>query len=134
MVSTSAARLCIESGRKPDIAVAFRAGDATGANIERVIEVKHVRTLGAAPVREQFGKAFDLNVLNYCLLTYYCISPDIRVGANKLGLDVAGLFIAPGMTPVELVSHVCATLEQSRKNKRFTTSVKTGYDRYQLCR
>jgi|ERR1017187_677294 hypothetical protein len=117
---------------KPDIAVTFRPDcNATGANILRVIEVKRVRKLNSGIVRQEFGKAFDLNVRSYCLLTYYPIPQDIRTGADNLGLDVAELFIVPGMTPAQLVSHVREKLEQSRNEERFRASLKTGYDDYQ---
>jgi len=117
---------------KPDIAVTIRPDcNATGANILRVIEVKRVRQLSTGTVRQEFGKAFDLSVRSYCLLTYYPIPQDIRTGAENLGLDVAELFIAPGMTPAQLVSHVRAKLERSRNEERFKASLKTGYDDYQ---
>jgi hypothetical protein len=117
---------------KPDIAVTIRPDcNATGANILRVIEVKRVLKLNSGIVRQEFGKAFDLNVRSYCLLTYYPIPQNIRTGADNLGLDVAELFIAPGMTPAQLVSHVREKLERSRNEERFKTSLKTGYDDYQ---
>ncbi|HVN89189.1 MAG TPA: hypothetical protein VMT61_05190 [Candidatus Binataceae bacterium] len=116
---------------KPDLAVSFGPDcDATGGNIQRVIEVKHVRQLRTSSIRQEFAKAFDLSVCSYTLLTYYHIPPNISAGANNLGLDVAELFIAPGMTPAELVSHVCTKLEQSRNAERFTASLKTGYEDY----
>jgi hypothetical protein len=119
-------------GAKPDIAVTFRPDrNAIAANIQRVVEVKHVKKLRALSVRQEFAKAFDLNVRSYCLLTYYRIPQDIRTGADNFGLDVAELFIAPGTTPAQLVSQVCAKLEQSRNEERFKTHLKTGYDDYQ---
>ena len=108
---------------KPDIAVTFRpVCDATGGNIQRVVEVKHVRKLRSLSVRQEFAKAFDLSVCSYCLLTYFPIPANIRSGADKFGLDVAELFIKPGMTPAELVSHVCERLKESRNAERFTTN------------
>ena len=117
---------------KPDIAVTFRpVCDATGGNIQRVVEVKHVRKLRSLSVRQEFAKAFDLSVCSYCLLTYFPIPANIRSGADKFGLDVAELFIKPGMTPAELVSHVCERLKESRNAERFTTNLKTRYEDYQ---
>jgi len=119
-------------GATPDIAVTFRPDcDPTGGNIQRVIEVKRVRQLGTASVRQEFGKAFDLIVCSYCLLTYYPTPPKIRSGADKFGLDVAELFIKPDMPPAELVSHVCERLKRSRNEERFATHLKTGYADYQ---
>jgi hypothetical protein len=116
-------------GAIPDIAVTLRPDCKTiGANIQRVIEVKRVRRLSAQKIREEFAKAFDLNVRSYCLLTYYPIPMKIRTGASKFGLDVAELFIASHMTPADLVAHVCKKLEESRKAERFTSQLKTGYD------
>lgn len=116
----------------PDIAVTLRPERAaTGGNIQRVIEVKRVLQLGAPTVRQEFGKALDLNVRSYCLLTYNPIRPKISAGANKFGLDVAALFIARGMTPEQLVSHVCEKLEKSRKEERFPAGLKTRYEEYQ---
>ncbi len=118
---------------KPDIAVTVRPDcGATGGNLQRVIEVKRVKKLGAATVRQEFAKAFDLNVRTYCLLTYYEVRPDICGGAKKLGLDVVELFDARGRTPAELVSHVCAKLEQSRNEERFAANIKKGYEDYLL--
>jgi hypothetical protein len=119
-------------GATPDIAATVRADcDPTGGNIQRVIEVKRVRQLGAALVRQEFGKAFDLNVCSYCLLTYYQIPPKIRSGADRFGLDVAELFIKPDMQPAELVSHVCERLKRSGNEERFATHLKSGYADYQ---
>ena len=95
------------------------------------IEVKRVLQLGAPTVRQEFGKALDLNVRSYCLLTYNPIRPKISAGANKFGLDVAALFIARGMTPEQLVSHVCEKLEKSRKEERFPAGLKTRYEEYE---
>jgi hypothetical protein len=117
---------------KPDIAVTFKPNsDATGGNVQRVVEVKHVRKLLGLSVRQEFAKAYDLSVCSYCLLTYYVIPANIRSGAEKFGLDVVELFIKPGMTAAELVSHVCERLKESRNAERFTTRLKTGYEDYQ---
>jgi hypothetical protein len=89
-----------------------------------------VRQLRTVSVRQEFAKAFDLSVCSYCLLTYYHIPTHISTGANNFGLDVAELFIAPDMTPAQLVSHVCAKLEQSRNDERFTARLKTEYEDY----
>ena len=132
MVSTSDARPCNQSAGK----TRYRGNLQTGLrcdrrNIQRVVEVKHVRKLRSLSVRQEFAKAFDLSVCSYCLLTYFPIPANIRSGADKFGLDVAELFIKPGMTPAELVSHVCERLKESRNAERFTTNLKTRYEDYQ---
>lgn len=117
---------------KPDIAVTLRpVCAAAGGNIQRVVEVKHVRKLRTLSVRQEFAKAFDLSVCSYCLLTYYPIPANIRSGAEKFGLDVVELFIKPGMTPANVVSHVCERLKESRNAERFTMRLKTEYEDYQ---
>jgi hypothetical protein len=113
---------------KPDIAVTFRPDcDAIGGNIQRVIEVKHVRQLRTVSVRQEFAKAFDLSVCSYCLLTYYHIPPHISTGANNFGLDAAELFIAPGKTPAELGVSRLRKAGTESKRRTVHPRLKTGY-------
>jgi hypothetical protein len=75
----------------PDIVVTNSSQAPTPANILRIVECKNVASIGASVIRTEYGKARDLGVASYLLLSYFRV-PGKRVGAARaLGLDLTDI-------------------------------------------
>jgi hypothetical protein len=90
------AMTAVRSGLKarPDICVTVDAQPPSESNVVYIVECKNVAELGAQTVRSEFGKARDLGVASYVLLSYYPVSERVASGAERLGLRVvdSGLY------------------------------------------
>ena len=121
-------------GGRPDLLVTFTGELPTARNIDRIVEVKFVRSLGASNIRAEFGKAYDLRVRSYFIWTYYTPRPDVVAGARGLRLDVEelGFDTDRGLElleqPAALLSKVAHALEESRKAQRFAGGVERAND------
>jgi hypothetical protein len=81
----------IVSGMKarPDLLIAYEP-IISETSVFTIRESKH-RRLQAATIRSEFGKAFDLRVRSYVLVSYYRVPRKTCMAANQLGLEVEAL-------------------------------------------
>ena len=114
---------------RPDLFVTSTPEHPTVRNIVRVVEVKFVKSFGAASLRAEFGKGYDLRVRSYFIWTYYTPRPAIAAGAVGLRIDLQGLGFDTDRQqdlieqPAALLSKVAHALEESRKAERFAAGV-----------
>jgi hypothetical protein len=73
---------------RPDIVVTTTSDSPSPATIERIVECKCHKRIGAPVIRGEFGKAHDLRVTSYLIWSFNTPSQKIIDGAKKLGLDV----------------------------------------------
>ena len=93
---------------------------------------KFVKSFGAADLRAEFGKGYDLRVRSYFIWTYYTPSPAMAAGAVGLRIDLQGLGFDTNRQqdlieqPAALLSKVAHALEESRKAERFAARCRTS--------
>jgi hypothetical protein len=73
---------------RPDLAIARSAQQLDETTIVSVTECKWGKNLTAALVRTEFGKAFDLQVTSYTIVSYKGASDRLKDAARLLGIDV----------------------------------------------
>ena len=116
-------------GGRPDLLVTYTVDAPASANVARVVEAKYVQRLGAATIRAEFGKAYDLRVQSYFIWAYYTPSPKVVASARRLRLDFEELGLdtlqRPDLIdkPAALLSKVAHALEEARKAARFAAGV-----------
>jgi hypothetical protein len=116
-------------GGRPDLLVTLAPDPPTARNIDRIVEVKFVKSLGAPSIRSEFGKAYDLRVKSYFIWTYYTPRADIVAGARGLKLDVMEIGFDTDRRselikrPAVLLARVGDALEESRRAQRFARGV-----------
>lgn len=72
----------------PDLCVTTSPDPPSLGNVAYVIDCKNVMVLDAATVRAEAGKAYDLQVASYVLLSYNRVSERVKEGAARLGVRV----------------------------------------------
>ncbi len=114
---------------RPDIVVTTTPDPPSSLTIERIIECKCQKKVGAPVIRGEFGKAHDLRVTSYLIWSLNTPSKKIIDGARKLGLDIEtfgfdderrSVLISK---PENLLFHVANTQEFSKRNNRFAQIV-----------
>lgn len=116
-------------GSRPDIIITDSPSDPSSKAIKRVIECKFCRRLGAPIVRAEFGKAFDLKPASYLIWSYIMPSPNVILGAKKLGIDIVGLGFDTTMraellaSPENLQKHISSALQDSRREANFAKAI-----------
>jgi hypothetical protein len=110
---------------RPDILVSNTADSPGPDTIVRVVECKNVKAIDASLLRQEFGKARDLEVAAYALLSYQEVAPAKVQAANRLGLDLdsIGLY-GPLREEVladapRLAERVTSVLDSSKRENRF---------------
>lgn len=73
---------------RPDLAIARSDQQLDENTIVSVIECKWGKNLTAALVRTEFGKAFDLQVTSYTIVSYMGAPDRLKDGARLLGVDL----------------------------------------------
>lgn len=108
-------------GSRPDLLVTSDSKQPTHSNIIRIIECKCQKSIGAQVIRAEFGKAYDLKVTSYLILSFITPSLSAKEGCKNLGLDIEALGFDTDMrekliaNPENLVWHVANTVEVSKK-------------------
>jgi hypothetical protein len=74
---------------RPDITYT-NAPDIRPDTVVSIRECKH-GGVGAKTIRSEFGKAYDLRVASYIIVSYYPLSDRLRIAASRFGLDVEAL-------------------------------------------
>lgn len=114
---------------RPDIIVTTTADSPSSLTIERIVECKCYKKMGAPIIRGEFGKAHDLRVTSYLIWSFNTPTKKVIDGARKLGLDIETfgfdddrrtVFISK---PENLLFHVANTQEVSKRNNRFAQVV-----------
>ncbi|MBN1546669.1 MAG: hypothetical protein JW902_08430 [Syntrophaceae bacterium] len=72
----------------PDIVITRNFGTLSTDNVLSVIECKHRRNLNITDIRQEFGKAFDLGVDNYQIISYYNTQTKLVKAAKQLGIEL----------------------------------------------
>ena len=110
---------------QPDIVITDSDKIVDSKSIHSIIECKCVRQLGAKDIRAEFGKAHDLSVASYTILSYYARPQSLVEAAKILGLDfeIFGLHTKDRSAYLDktkdLAADLSATLETCKKRKRF---------------
>jgi hypothetical protein len=110
---------------RPDLVVSTSSRDLGPDTIVRIVECKNVRQITSSMIRAEFGKAHDLKVSSYLVLTYYENSQSNILAAQSLGLDLSsvGLYGPQRLNlisgEVTVAEKVRKALVNSRKEKRF---------------
>jgi len=110
---------------QPDIVITDSDKIVDSKSIHRIIECKCVRQLGAKDIRAEFGKAHDLSVTSYTILSYYARPQSLVEAAKILGLDfeIFGLHTKDRAAYInktkDLAADLSETLEECKKRKRF---------------
>jgi hypothetical protein len=81
---------------RPDIVINDSSDSITQGNIERVIECKRVKRLGAIAVRSEFAKGYDLGVDIYHIWSFYRPSNKVIAGAKALGINIGHIGFEKG--------------------------------------
>jgi hypothetical protein len=108
-------------GSRPDLIVTNDIKQPSPSNIVRIVECKCIKSIGAPLIRSEFGKAYDLKVASYLILSFTSPKQKIRVGCRNLGMDIEALGFDTDMRkqlidePENLVFHVANTIEVSKK-------------------
>jgi len=81
---------------KPDIVLTNTDKDVSKETITSIIECKCRENISASDLRNEFGKAFDLEVNSYLIVTYYSVSQSLIEAAKRLGIELIdfGLYSA----------------------------------------
>jgi hypothetical protein len=74
-------------GAVPDIVLASDDDRPSRSNIVSITECKCLRSIKASDLRAEFGKAFDLAVANYTIVSYHQPGPHIVRAAASMGLE-----------------------------------------------
>jgi len=118
----------------PDIVITSTDHGVDRSNILSIVECKCRQELGAADIRAEFGKAYDLGSPSYTLLSYYEPRPHIAQAASELGLDLEvfqlgtierSLYVTGTK---DLAADLTQTLDTSRKRKSFLNKINERRD------
>ncbi len=75
-------------GATPDLTATLTDGEINQSTISSVIESKYHDKVTADVLRGQFGKAYDLHVNSYTIISYRPVSETVKKAAEALGLDL----------------------------------------------
>lgn len=111
-------------GSRPDLVITSTSSLPSAATILRVVECKARKSLDAATIRAEFGKAHDLRVLSYTLWSLSAPAPRYVDGAKRLGLNLETLAFDTKAKEWQddarsLVNYVAGRLEDVRREERF---------------
>ena len=110
---------------RPDILMTKPGVNVTTENVLSIIECKCVKKLTSSTIRAEFGKAHDLRVNSYTIVSYYNPSPKLIIGAKKLGIDLIPFKLHTKerdfflRNPNDLVDSLSEDLLKSRKDMTF---------------
>lgn len=110
---------------RPDIIIAQPSVQISSESIIDIIECKCVKNISSSAIRSEFGKAHDLRVNSYTIISYYDVDNSIIESSKKLGIKIIQFMLnTPERNsfienPEELSSVLSEKIQQSRKEKDF---------------
>ncbi len=113
---------------RPDIVIATSDKKLDPTTIANVVECK-CRSLNAQEIRKEFGKAFDLKVRSYTVLSYYETPQRLKDAAKKLGIDLIDFGLSTSLRQDFLTGRrnlghdLGKMLELSRRSERFIRTI-----------
>ncbi len=119
---------------RPDLIMTTPEQFVTTKNILSIVECKCVRQLSSTTIRAEFGKAHDLRINSYTIISYY--NPDQKIvdGAKRLGIDVVPFRLRTKgrdvylKNPAQLVEGLSEDLQKSREEKNFLRLLDSAAD------
>lgn len=119
---------------RPDIVFATPDKFVTTRNVISIVECKCVRKINSKDIRAEFGKAHDLRISSYTIITYYDAGQRIVDAAKKLGIDIIPFRLHTRerdtyiRDPRQLVESLAEDLQRSREEKNFLGLLDTAAD------
>jgi hypothetical protein len=116
---------------RPDIAISISPQPLSPENIRHVVECKCVDKINSSVIRTEFGKAYDLAVSSYTIVSYYRVESKYKNAAEKLGIDIIPLNVDSILEqPVReakevLVSKLNTNLKSSISKQMFQKALTT---------
>jgi hypothetical protein len=110
---------------RPDIVITNSSRAVSPETILHIVECKNVRDINASLIRGEFGKAHDLKVSSYTILSFYEVRKSLTSAAKNLGIDLQSIELYGAnrqkyiSSPNSLALAVSSIIEKSRKEKRF---------------
>ncbi len=110
---------------RPDIIITNPTEKASSDDIVDIIECKCVKNISSNTIRSEFGKAHDLRVNSYKIISYYDIDDATIEATQKLGIDIVPFPLNTQErdkyveNPHEIVRVLSESIHKSRKEKNF---------------
>lgn len=73
---------------RPDLLITNSENKIDKSSILDIIEIKCRKKLSSTDIRQEFGKAFDLGVTSYSIISYHSVKYSIIEKARKLGIEL----------------------------------------------
>ncbi len=114
---------------RPDIVIATSDKKLDDTSIVSVVECKCRSQLDAQDIRREFGKAFDMKVRSYIILSYHETPQRLKDAAGKLGMELKDFGLSTSMRQTYLagmrdMGHDLAdVLESARHVERFVRTL-----------
>jgi hypothetical protein len=114
---------------RPDIVIATSDQSLDEKTIISIVECKCRSQLNAQDIRKEFGKAYDLKVQSYTILSYYETPQRLKDAAKKLGIDLKDFGLGTDMRDEYLTGQrdlghdLAETLEEARRAKSFVKTL-----------
>ena len=114
---------------RPDIVIATSNKKVDSVTIVNVVECKCRSLLDAQDIRREFGKAFDMDVRSYTVLSYYETPQRLKDAAKKLGIDLIDFGLSTSLRQDYLTGQrnlgydLAETLESVRRSEWFIRTI-----------